>query len=238
MIFLLYGTDNMQARKKLNDLIDKLLSRKPDAMLIRITYENFDKEQFLNTIDSQGLFESHSIIVLDSVFKNPEGKETVLDSLKELSESGNIFVVLEEKIDKKTLTKISKHSEKVQEFTELKIKEEKSFNIFLLSDAIGERNKKKLWTLYIKGKMNNISDEEMHGILFWSCKSMLLAQCSDTAKEAGLNPFVFKKNERFAKNYSEDDLKKLSSRLVNLYHDARRGIEPLDTALERFILTL
>lgn len=227
----------MQARSKLNGLIEKLLSRKPDAMLIRIDDESFDEENFLGTIESQGLFEAHSIVVLDKVFQNSDGKSVILDSLKELKKSENVFIILEEKLDKKTVTRIEKQSEKVQEFTSVEKKKE-SFNIFALTDALGDRNRKNLWVLYQKGKMQNISDEEMHGILFWAVKSMMLAQASVNAKEAGLNPFVFSKNKRYADNYSEKELQTMSSSLVNLYHNARRGKETLDVAFERFILSV
>ena len=37
---------------------------------------------------------------------------------------------------------------------------------------------------------------------------MLLAKGAKTAAEAGLNPFVFGKSARYAKNFSDEELKK------------------------------
>src|SRR3989344_461017 len=114
----------------------------------------------------------------------------------------------------------------------------KKFNIFTLTDALGRRDKKGFWVLYQKAKLNNVSDEEVHGILFWQIKNMLLSFDAKDAEAAGLNDFVFRKSLGFTKNYSYNELKKLLRELVFLYHDARKGIHKIDIALERFILSI
>ena len=145
----------------------------------------------------------------------------------------------EEKLDKQTLSAFKKHTEKVQSFIlPQKIQTTAAFNMFSLSDALGERDKKRLWVLYQKGKFNGVSPEEAHGILFWGVKSIHLAHGAQNAEEAELNPFVFKKVARFASNYTTAELDRLSMSLIALYHSARRGMIPLDIALERFILSI
>jgi len=67
---------------------------------------------------------------------------------------------------------------------------------------------------------------------------MIVARLSKDANESGLKPYVFQKSKSFAQNYSEDEMKKMSSSLVSIYHDSRRGIHDFDIALERFILSL
>ena len=64
--------------------------------------------------------------------------------------------------------------------------------------------------------MNNIADEQIHGILFWKIKSLILSA------RGGV--------------YSQTELKKLSNLLVSVYHDTRKGIHEMDNAMERFIL--
>lgn len=239
MLYFLYGNDTQKARKKLNTLINALLAKKKDAMLLRVNNENFSPSDVRDLASTQGLFESKSIIVFDSIFENTTDKEILLDNVKDLQESQNVFIILEEKPDKKSITKITKYAEKVQEFLLPKGSETRSgFNIFELSDALGMRNRKKLWVLYQTGKLNNVSDEEMHGILFWGTKNMLLAKSAKTAKEAGLSSFVYGKAKKFSDNFSEEELCVTSGRLLTIYHDARRGIEPLTIAFEKFVLTL
>ena len=63
-----------------------------------------------------GLFENKYIIFLDKIFENEEIKEFILDKIKNIAESDNIFILLEEKVDKKTLTKIEKHAQKYRSF--------------------------------------------------------------------------------------------------------------------------
>jgi len=110
------------------------------------------------------------------------------------------------------------------------------FDRFALSDALGRRSKKDAWVLFQKSLDAGGVAEEIHGMLFWQVKSMILATSSKTAGEAGLNPFVFRKSLTFAKNFTEEELKDLSSRLVSIYHEARRGGDELPIALEKFVL--
>jgi len=239
MLYLLHGTDTFKARKKLNSLINTLLSKKKDAMLIRVNSENFSPREVLDLADSQGLFESKSIIIFDSIFENTTDKEILLDNSKDLQDSDNVFIILEGKLDKKSITKISKYAEKVQEFDAPKVLAKKSqFNIFELSDALGTRDRKRLWVLYQTGKLHNVSDEEMHGILFWGIKNMLLARNSKSATEAGLSPFVYKKAKGFERNFKDRELENISGTLLQIYHNARRGIKPFNIGFEQFVLTL
>lgn len=238
MIYLLHGTDIIKSRKKLHLLLDSIFEKKPDASYIRIEVGDFDKSMIYEFLGGQGLFENKYIVVFDNLFEDKNTKEILLKKIKDISESKNIFIFLEKKLNKTELSKFEKYAEKVQEFKDLDIdiKKEKKFDIFSLTDAFGRRNKKELWVLYQKAKLNNVSDEEIHGILFWQIKSMLLTIRAASASESGLNPFVYRKSLGFVKNYSNDELKAYAKSLMYLYHDTRRGIHEMDSAMEMFIL--
>ncbi len=215
MIYLLYGTDVIKSRKKLHTLLDSMFTKKPDAAFVRIEAGEFDESRIDEFIGSQGLFTNKYIIVFDNLFADKNTKNILLKNLKEISKSENIFIFLEEKLNKTELSKFEKYAEKIQEFKTVS-KEVKKFDIFSLANALGKRDKKNLWVLYQKAKMQNIADEQIHGILFWKVKSLILSSGS--------------------RYYSTEELKKLSNTLVSLYHDTRRGIHELDNAMERFIL--
>lgn len=240
MLYVLHGTDTKRARVKLHSLLDRLFEKKPDASFVKIDDETFEISQMTELIEGQGLFESKCIVLLDGVLKNKDSKDVLIKSLKEIVSSENIFILIEEKIDKGTLSKLEKAAKSgsgaVQEFVGKDIQEKKQFNVFKMTDALGRRNKKSLWVLYQEALKNGVSGEEIYGILFWQIKSMMLAGVSNSASEAGLNPFVFKKSTDFLKNYTKEEIQKLSSTLVRIAHDSRRGIHELDIALERFIL--
>ena len=107
--------------------------------------------------------------------------------------------------------------------------------MFSLTDALGNRDKKKLWTLYQKAIRTNAVPEELHGILFWQVKTMLLVSQKETKD---LKPFAVSKAKKFIQNYSEEELQKLARNLVELYHDTRRGFVEFPIALEQFILSI
>jgi len=239
MLYFIYGENEMKGREKLHQLLDSLLAKKPDASVFNIDSESFNEAQIDELVEGQGLFEQKYIVFLNKVFQNKEAKEIILGKLKEIAKSQNIFLFLEGKTDKKTLTKIEKLAEKVLEFKKEDLKKyDKKFKIFDLADAFGKRDKKNLWVLYQRSKIHNILPEEVHGILVWQVKTMYISKNSKSAGESGLNPFVFRKASVFAKNFTNEELKSISSKLVSLYHDSRRGILELDIALEQFLLNL
>ncbi len=237
MLYALFGTDTARSRKKLSSLLQTLLSKKPDAMVLRSDASSFDEATIRDYIESQGLFEQKSIIVLDFLFENKTNQTYILENLKDMNSSENVFILLEGKLDAKTKKKLEKHSTKMQECVLAKKSSKQSeFNIFELSDALGMRDRKKMWVLFQRGKLHNVSSEEMHGILFWSAKNMMLAKQGKNAKDAGLSPFVFQKADRFGKNFSDLELQGLLQDLVSLYHRVRRGAFSFDIGLEKFIL--
>lgn len=242
MIYLFYGSDIDQVRIKANGVVDSLLKKRPDASLFRLNSDTWQEAAFDEYVGGQGLFVQKYIVVLDRLFEKKEIKEYVAERLKLLKASDNIFIVLESEMDKATLGKFEKNSEKVQNFGEGKVvagKNKKAdFNMFAITDALGARNQKRLWTLYQQAVRNNVVPEELHGILFWQVKSMLLALQSSDAKEAGLNPFVYTKAKNYAKNFSLSELKKISSKLIEMYHQAHRGEVDFDAGLEKFFLSI
>ena len=222
----------------MHGLVDALRAKKPDAAFFKMDAEHWSADKLEEFIHSMGLFEQKYIVVLDNVFENKDAKEFVVRNVKTVADSDNIFILLEGKLDKKTVATLEGTAQKVLVFSQKEVKKKPELNIFSLGDALGRRNKKELWLLFQKARSAGLSHEEIHGTLFWMVKSMLLAQSAPSAKDAGLSPFVFKKAKSFAKNFSEEELKTLSSRLVSIYHDARGGGMELALALEIFILSL
>ena len=238
MLYFFYGSDKDTAREKMNALTEALRKKKPDAELFRIDPENWNEAKLQELTAGQGLFNNSYIVQVVSLFENKEAKEIFVDRLEEIAESPNVFIVLEGEVDKKTLLAITEVAEKVQLFERKEGKKKPDFNIFSLTDAFGRRDKKNLWVLFQKAVASGAVPEEIHGILFWQLKSMLVASRATSAGSAGLAPFVFSKAKSFLKNYTEEELKKLSSKFVTLYHDAHRGIHDFEVALERLILQL
>jgi hypothetical protein len=247
MYYFLHG-DIPKAVNKAKQMVDAMIKKQPDASYFKLNSDNFSVSELQELIGSQGLFSKKYIVNLRNLLEDKEIKEEVLDLLEEMRESQNIFIWVESQVNKVDLKKIEKHAEKVQVFsvsiptTSERIAKEYSgqnhnFNIFSLGESLGARNKKKLWIDYVEA-LNYFPPEEIHGTLFWQLKNIILASKVKSVKETDLKPFVFNKAKTFSKNYSKEELEKLSSELVSISHDARRGKHSFEIALERFVLSI
>jgi DNA polymerase III delta subunit len=154
--------------------------------------------------------------------------------LSDYAESENIFVFSEATITKKIKNAFEKHNAIIQDFGKEVVKKEHKFNSFLLADALGERNKKKLWIL-LQEALKNTSAEEIHGILFWQIKNLLMVLGSNS--NPGMHDFVYKKNQRFAQKWNKEELIDLSHRLVSVFHN-RNVYRTLAIDLEKITLSI
>jgi len=237
MIYFLHGTDTHRARAKLHELLNLAKKKRPDAEVFKITTENWNEVQFDELLVSQGLFEQKYTVVFDNLFEKKDVKEYVLDRLEGLKESEQIFLFLESKVDVASLKKIEKHSEKTQEF-EKKSDLKPQLNVFAIADGLLEKDKKKLWVSFIDLLDKGGVPEEIHGILFWQVKNMILASRATSTGETGLSPFVYKNALRGSRNYKTEDLQRMSGELVDMTHRVRSGQGELGVMIEKWMLSI
>jgi hypothetical protein len=112
------------------------------------------------------------------------------------------------------------------------------FNIFTFTDAVGARRKKDAWILFHKALISGMSAEEVFFKVVWQVKTMLITTKTDTALQADMKPFPYSKAKGFLKNFTKEELEKLSESLVVGYHEARRGDGEVITLVEKTILSL
>lgn len=237
MIIFIHGDDIDKARNKAHELIDSLRKKKPDASFFKLNNENWNGEIISEYALGQGLFSNKYIVFLDKICENKDLRESFFDKLGEMKDSENVFIILEGKLDKLSLTKIEKKSEKVQLFEiHNKPYKKEEFNIFSLGEALGNRDKRNLWILYRNAIDNGKVPEEIHGTLFWQLKSILISSKAKDATSSGLSPFVYSKSKNYTKNFKPEELYKITESLISISHDYRRGIGEIETSLERWIL--
>lgn len=235
MLYLLYGTDTQKSRNKLHELLALARKKRPDAEVFRLHAENWNEAQLDELLASRGLFESKYTVVLDGLLEKKETKLIVLDRLEALKESDQIFLMIDGGVDAATVKKIEKVAQQVQESS---LPEKKpTFNIFGITDKLLQKDKKGLWVAYNDMLGKGAVSEEIHGILFWQIKNMLLASRTDQ-KESGLSPFVYKNALTGARNFKEKELMSLSSKLVDMTHRVRTGEGEMEVMLEKWILEL
>lgn len=238
MFSFFHGSDKEKARKKSREVISAFQKKNPLSPVTRYTSENFNQSEFEEYINSRSLFGNANIIFLDNVLENENFEKNILDKREDIKKSANFFIILEGKLNKSISSKIAKSADVSEEFSSVEKSFGKDNSIFALADSLGKRDKKNFWILIRKTLDGGIPAEEIHGILFWQVKSMILASKSKTAKEAGLKDFVYNKSKSYSKNFKENELIALSSRLVSMYHDAHLGIHEFETELEKFALTI
>lgn len=239
MLYVIHGTDIEKAREKSHALFEALKTKKPDAAAGTISSEEITLEKLEELTQTQGLFENKQIIFMDRTLENKDVREVMIEKIDAIAESPNIFILFEGKLTKEVLKKLEKRAEKITEYEAAEDaggKKEASF--FVLADALGARDKKRLWALLREALDSDAAPEEIHGILFWQAKALALAAQTPSAAAAGLNPFVYSKAKRFAANWKPGEIDALASRLVHMYHRAHRGEVAFEIELEKLALDI
>jgi len=234
MIYLIQGSDEIKTRHKYDAVIESLLERKKDSVAWKIDSENFDEEKFRELIVAQDLFVNKYVVGCDHLIGNKKSVEFILGNLEEIKNSENIFIILEDALEAKILTQVKKHTEKDLSFDK-KIGEERKFNVFALTDALGERNRKKLWVLYQEALRADVPAEDVFWRLQWMVKHLLFFKKAKDPASSELKGYARSKIQNYAKNFSVEDLEKISGELVALFHSARRGEGEMEIGMERFV---
>lgn len=235
MIYFLYGKDGIRSRKKLHELLDFAKKKRPESEVFRLTSENWSESKLEELLSSQGLFDQKYTVVLDNLFEKKDIKSFVLERLEEMSESEQLFFMIELAVDAPTLKKIEKSAKQVQEFEPKEDKKEEK-SVFLVANGLVERDRKKLWVSYLEFLDKGFVPEELHGIFFWQVKNMILASVAKKQNETGLSPFAYTNALRGSRNYKTDELQKMSQDLVEMTHRVRSGKGDLSIMLEKWVL--
>jgi DNA polymerase III delta subunit len=207
MIYILLGNDT----KKKNDYIKKL--DKTNNIIFLSTNE-LSKEWFFEQAGSVSLFGELFVFIVDGLIKEGEINFSIEDLII-LKDSKTTFIFLEEKLLAPDTKKYKKYAT-IEDFTSPTTKKAPKVNVFNIAEAFAKKDKIGTWVLYRQAIEAGSSPEEISGILFWKIKTMILNK------------------DKF---FKIDDLKKMLSTLVEIYHKAHRGECDFTISLEQFILS-
>ncbi len=236
MLYIIHGNDRQKARMQFTKLRDTLSLHGENVIVV--PEGAISKETLSEQAVTRGLFGEVSVFILDGVLEKKEDQEIVASAVPLLVASPNHFLIFEPVLIKEFADEAKQGASEIIECAMKNVDERASFNIFSLGDALGERNKKELWVRYQQAVLFGLEPEEICNTLFWTVKNMALMKNAPLQDVCDLNPFVAKKSRGFAKNYTMDEIERLSRTLMTLYHEGHRGGEPMHIALERFILRL
>lgn len=212
MIYLFAGDDS----KNKHASYEKFIKSLPKGMeTFFIGKNDFNSMQMESFYSGAGLFFTKCTVVYSNIFEREETLDLLLKRLEFMSQSDNIFVFLEGKLNKPVLDAFRKARAELNVYELPKEKKEK-FNSFLLAYAFEDRDKLNLWIHFRQAMDKGIGMEELVGILFWKAKDMIL-----------------KKSFR---KFSEEELKNFATKLSYLLPESRKiGLDD-EAAFEQFLL--
>lgn len=195
--------------KSKNAEIKKLFGNKE---FFSIKKEELVKEKIFEYSNIKSLFGDSPIIVVDNFFdeKYSFSKKEILD----LQKSETVFIFIENSFSSANIKKYEEFA-KIFFFEERKEKKIETNISFEIANAFGVKDKIKAWILFNQAIEKGVEPEQISGILFWKIKSL---------SESRQNVF------------SREEIKRSSSLLVSLHHDAHLGKKDFVVGLEQYLL--
>ena len=233
MYTVFFGNDRTKVRDAATLYIEKNFPA--DGTLTTLDAQSFSSGQIADALGASSLFGGVEWFVLDTPSGNPDFEEEAKASLKEMSESSNTFVVLEDALLAPAKKAYAKHAASSEEFVADKAER---FNAFGMAEALAQKDKRKLWVLLQEAKLNGLRPEEIIGMLWWQLKSLRLAAVTTSAAEAGMKDFPYNKAKQALNKFAPGEVVTLSQSLLELYHAGHAGQRDMDIALEEWTLTL
>jgi len=237
MLYLIKSADRKKGVEKLLSIKKSLLKKKKDAQSFILDADNLSDNVIRELASSVDLFGGKFIVTGKYLLSEKESREIIEPHLKEIAESENIFIFLEGSLTKPLEKKVGKYAEKIEKLGSDK-KEKEEFKLFSLTDALGERNKEKAWLKYQEALLRGLGPEEILGMLFWQTKTLLLAKKTKTSSEAAMSNFPYQKAKKYTKNFQEGEIEELNTKIIDIYHQSRRGGLDIPLGLEKFLLEI
>lgn len=216
MIYLFTGNNIEKARAKAFEWIAAARAKAPEVSYIRLSGAEITQEALTSVAQTQGLFFTKTLALLDDPFSEGAAGDCVLADLNTLSASENPIAILAPKLSTPRFKKIEAQAKKIFSF-DIKEKEtRRGFNGALVG-ALGFKNGPALWKEIVIALRHGDAPEALHGLLHWKARDMMA---------------------RGNSVWGKDGARKLSRDLIELLSDSRSGELPLKESLERFALSM
>jgi len=119
---------------------------------------------------------------------------------------------------------------------ETMIKPEVDLNIFEMVDAIGHKNKAKALKLFNQHLEDGADEYYLLSMFVYQIRNLIKVKTAEAIELLGLHPFVAKKTEQQANNFTFEELKKIYRQLMTIDFESKLGKINTQTALELFIV--
>jgi len=122
-----------------------------------------------------------------------------------------------------------------KENIELLVNPDFDLNIFSMVDALGQKNKKRALDLFKKHLDKGVDEFYLLSMFVYQFRNLLKFKSGGKLK---LHPFVLRKTQQQARNFSFEDLKKIYHNLLMIDIDSKTGKKDIKIALDLFVAKL
>jgi hypothetical protein len=232
MLYFFYG-DRAARITKINEKREALGKRDREALYRPVAEEEWNGPSMEELARGQGLFGGTSFFLIKELLSSKEDKEFFTKLAPLLGRSHNVFFVSEPSATKEIIKAVEKAGGEMIALAETEKAPKRDSSGFALADAAARRDRKLAWALFQESLFKGASAEELHGILFWQIKNLVLAK---NDKGGAPLPFPLMKAKAAAPKWEAAELEAALGRLVSIYHESHRGRFELPVALELFLL--
>lgn len=109
-------------------------------------------------------------------------------------------------------------------------------NYFNFADAVSAKNRHQALRLLLSYANDGFGGEEAFWKLWWKIKTLRMIVSG--AQDLGLHPFVLKKSSEDLKMFSDEELKKISFELADIFSEVRKNETTFEEGLERLLLRI
>lgn len=219
MLYIYYGNDIKKIIAGSQKMIEAMKTKREFAQVFYFYADFFNKENIDIQQSAQGLFfDKHIFVFKNFIESKKETRDYVLKNIENFIDSNHMYIVIENEIDDKYLSKINSYKDINTKEYKIKsvIKENESNKLFNLAASIVTFKSKTIKNNNDKISIINQIDEirkkgtvpeEFFGILWWRYKK-----------------------------FASRDMKNMKC-LLSIYHDGHAGEEDVWNGLERWVLS-
>ncbi len=237
MIYLITGDDFNKASGAFNKYLGILRAKQPAASVFSFTPEDFNAGAFEEVARGETLFFTKHIVTARRLGESEAAMALIKDLAKVMAESASVFLFYEPEASSDVVKVLTKQAKEVKTFP-LKVVEKKEFNVFALTDALGRRDREKLWVLYQTALRVGVSPGDIFWRFIWQVKNMLIVSSVKDIQTTGLKPFVANKALTASRNFSNAEVKNLLDNFIDLLATTFPDSDEFTFGLEKIILTI
>lgn len=201
MLYVFYG-DRYQSRELSRRYAEACKKKRPLAEYLTISPLSSPRS-LEELLFGQGLFEKKYVVFCDEVLGDKVCSAHLLQNLKQYHTSEHMFIIFEPSLTAAEERKLSQAGASMQKSDERKETVDRR-RVFSFTDTFLKRDTEQTLALLHRLLRDGEPADSLTNILLWQLRTLILANRSDRAEDAGIKPFVYAKAKRALTSLKED----------------------------------